>query len=197
MANKDLNKEYNQFIAVDNICEKIVDYLFVNCEDFWKLLYYKTKQPLLENNLTNTQKSEMICKDPSIDGVFATKNILFQMDTGEAIEIAIPQVRLRIGNQIAIDSYRGYALLEVQIIVPNKLLTIMTNDSRIADRAVQITRELTNAINGKVIDGIVATSPFFMNKYAPDGAGRDTGWYRQDNQNKNYSGYFGIFSILL
>ena len=177
-------ENYNTFAPADNICEAIVNHWFDNLPNLWKLLFYTDRQPLYHDDLTPAQKSNMICKDPTIDGATSSKNILFQKDIDDGISIAIPQIRIRTGDQVPINSYQGYIEIEIQIIVPNKLASIITDFSQVSDRAVQINREITKSLNGKALSESGGNSPLFMNKSAPNGAGRNTGWFRIDNVSK-------------
>lgn len=186
---------YNKFFAVRNATEKIIDYLFENNTDLWKLLYYTDRQPLFQANLTNTQKADMICKNPAIENATVTKNILFQTHLDEAISVTIPQLRIQIGNISAIDAYRGGFEIWFQIVVPHNLSLIITDYSAVADRSVAIFNELVTSLNGVIIPDTEMKSPLFMNKTAPNGIGRSTGATR-DVQSKNYAGYWVCFATL-
>ena len=116
---------YNKFNALKNGIEKISDYLVLNSQDLFKLLKYinPTDMPLSMPDLTNSEKAAMICSDAiQMYDINSTtkKNIIYQIDVDEAYWIAEPQLRMEVGNFFARDSYRGYAEINFQIVVPNK-----------------------------------------------------------------------------
>lgn len=189
-------KVYNQFNPILGASRKIVDYLFTKAPNLWKLLYYQDTQPLLQPDLTNTQKASMICKNPAIDSSTATKNILFQLDTEEGMDIAVPQIRIRVGDINPINPYQGWIEVVFRIVVPNKMGLITTEYSDVENRELAIFYELNKALNGSAITNAGFNSPMFMNRSAPDGAGRKTGAFFE-GQNKSYSGYWVSYSVLV
>lgn len=189
---------YNQFLPAENICECIVDFLFnsPNAKNFWKLLYYAERDCLYKPDLTDAQKANMICKDPTIDGATATKNIIFQKDIDDGFTLNIPQVRFYTGDFTPINDYTGAIEILVEIVVPNKLSSgIITDKTQVGDRAYLIGKEIQRNITHDIIPNCGANSLIFMNKSAPSGVGNGNGWWRV-TANKNYSGYFLCFSIL-
>lgn len=189
-------KLYNQFIPIQGASRKIIDYLFENAPNLWKLLYYNDSQPLLHPDLTSTQKASMICKNPNIDGATAEKNILFQLDTEEGISVGVSQLRVRVGDISPINPYQGWVEIIFRIVVPNKIGLIMTDYSDVENREIAIFYELNKALNGVVVTSAGFNSPMFMNRSAPDGAGRKTGAF-MESQNKSYSGYWVSYSVLV
>ena len=65
---------YNNYRLARDLPTIIVNYLFDNSPDFWKLLKY-SQNPLSEPDMTNEEKADMICKSS-----FNTEeyNVLFQ-----------------------------------------------------------------------------------------------------------------------
>lgn len=186
----------NNVEKLDNFTKTIVDYLMTESPNLWKLLYYTDRQPLIQPDLTLTQKANMICKDPNEDGATANKNILFQLDTEEGIEIGICQLRIKVGDIIWINPYQAWAEILFRIVVPNKLGLIVTNYSQVADRSLAILRELTKALRNNVVPNSTVNSPMFMNRSAPEGAGRKTGAFAE-GQNTSYSGYLVSMAVLI
>ena len=192
---------YNKFSPLLNGVRYIADYLVNNSQNLFKLLKYKepTDVPLSEPDLTNAEKAEMICSDAiSMYDINSTtkKNIIFQIDVDEAFWVAEPQVRIEVGNFMAVDSYRGYAEIRFQIVVPNKQRLFTVADNTIADRSVAIALEIIKVLNGATIPFSGFYSNLFLNKSASNGAGRSTGAYRQ-TQNDNHSGYSLTFGVWL
>lgn len=195
------NEIYNKFSALMDGIQKISDYLIANSQDLFKLLKYiePTDIPLSKPDLTNDEKARMICSDAiTMYDVNSTtnKNIIFQIDVDEAFWIAAPQIRIEVGDFMAVDSYRGYANINIQIVVPNKQRVFTNGANTVADRSVAIALELIRVLNGAEIPFSSFYGNLFINKSASNGAGRSTGAYRQ-TQNKGYSGYFLTFSVWL
>lgn len=190
---------YNKFSTLQNGIKFISDYLIQNSQDLFKLLKYiePTDRPLSMPDLSNAEKAAMICSDAvaMYDPNSTTKkNIIYQIDVDEAFWIAEPQVRMEIGDFMATDSYRGYAEINFQIVVPNKQRLFTNEANTLADRSVAIALEIIKVLNGATIPYANFLDNMFINKSAPNGAGRRTGAYRQ-TQNKGYSGYFLTFAV--
>ena len=85
---------YNDYSLVRDLPTIIVNYLFNNSPDFWKLLKY-SQNPLDKTDLTNEEKAKMIAKTS-----FNTEeyNVLFQKYTVDAVVKAKSQVRVFVDN---------------------------------------------------------------------------------------------------
>ena len=136
---------YNNYLLARDLPKLIVDYLFNNSPEFWKLLKY-SKNPFDQVELTNKEKNDMICKSS-----FNTEkyNILFQKFTPDALLEAKSQVRIFIDD---ITSYgRTDALVRVvfQIVVNNhEMILPNTPYSEIDKRDVAIMQSIVMALNG-------------------------------------------------
>lgn len=188
--------EYNKFEAIDSATKTIVDYLVLNNEDIWKLLYYikPNELPLSMPNLTRTQKSKMICTDPYATNENVDKNILFQTVTDEAFSTAIPQIRIEIGDIVPLDRVRAYMYIDFQIVVPNKQDIFTAPYNGVARRSDAIFRELAKTFNGIDVPNSKFYSKMFLDRSS--NAGRKTGAYRQQ-MNQNFTGRWVTFSVLL
>lgn len=188
--------EYNKFEAIDSATKTIVDYLVLNNEDIWKLLYYikPNELPLSMPNLTRTQKSKMICTDPYATNENVDKNILFQTVTDEAFSTAIPQIRIEIGDIVPLDRIRAYMYIDFQIVVPNKQDIFTAPYNGVARRSDAIFRELAKTFNGIDVPNSKFYSKMFLDRSS--NAGRKTGAYRQQ-MNQNFTGRWVTFSVLL
>lgn len=189
---------YNQFEAIDSASRVIVDFLFENNEDLWKLLFYikPNELPLSKPKLTKKQKKEMICTDPYQVNNNVDKSILFQTVSDEAFSTAIPQLRIEVGDIVPINAYQAYANIEFQIIVPNKQDIFTAPYNNVARRSDAIFRELVKTLNGVDIPNSKFYSKMFLDRSAPNGAGRKTGTYRQQ-MNNGYTGRWCTFSVLM
>lgn len=189
---------YNRFEAIDNATKVITDYLVRNNEDLWKLLYYIEPNvlPLSQGNLTNAQKAQMICTDPYAINGGVDKNVLFQTVFDEAFSTAIPQLRFEVGDIIPIDPYRAYINIDFQIIVPVKQDIFTAPYNSVARRSDAIFRELVKTLNGVEIPNSQFHGKMFMDRMAPNGAGRKTGSFRQQ-MNTSFTGRWCTFSVLI
>lgn len=169
---------YNNYELCRKIPKTIVDYLFDNCPDFWKLLRYP-QEPLSKKNLTAKEKKDMICKDPFKTEEF---NVLFQKYTVNAMIKAKSQVRVFIDD---ITSYgRTNALVRIvfQIVVNNNEMIINTPYSPVDKRDVAIMQTLVDALNGVKLEGM--KSQIFINVEQDRYSGA-----QQVSYNNDYSGF--------
>lgn len=145
------NNPYNTYYEARTLPKKIVDYLFENAPDLWKLLYYET-DPDSQKDLTKAQKAKMICKTSS--GETSKYNILFQHYNNEALKDATSQIRIEV---MKIDSAnRTDAMVRVlfQVIVNNKLMIVNTKVSNVDNRSTALMQMLVEALNGTQIEGL-------------------------------------------
>ena len=169
---------YNYLLARD-LPKLIVDYLFNNSPEFWKLLKY-SKNPFDQVELTNKEKNDMICKSS-----FNTEkyNILFQKFTPDASLEAKSQVRIFIDD---ITSYgRTDALVRVvfQIVVNNhEMILPNTPYSEIDKRDVAIMQSIVMALNGVKLEK--TKSQMFINFEVDRFSGA-----KQVSYNSEYSGF--------
>ncbi len=169
---------YNNYELCRKIPKTIVDYLFDNCPDFWKLLRY-SQEPLSKKDLTAKEKKDMICKDPFKTEEF---NVLFQKYTVNAMIKAKSQVRVFIDD---ITSYgRTNALVRIvfQIVVNNNEMIINTPYSPVDKRDVAIMQTLVDALNGVKLEGM--KSQIFINVEQDRYSGA-----QQVSYNNDYSGF--------
>lgn len=169
---------YNNYELCRKIPKTIVDYLFDNCPDFWKLLRY-SQEPLSKKDLTAKEKKDMICKDPFKTEEF---NVLFQKYTVNAMIKAKSQVRVFIDD---ITSYgRTNALVRIvfQIVVNNNEMIINTTYSPVDKRDVAIMQTLVDALNGVKLEGM--KSQIFINVEQDRYSGA-----QQVSYNNDYSGF--------
>lgn len=193
----DCGKEYNKFEAIKVVTKNIVNYLILNNEDLWKLLYYikDNELPLSQENLTTQQKIAMISTNPYDINENTTKNILFQTTAvDETFITAIPQIRIEIGDIIPTDRVRGYIEIIFQIIVPNKQELFTTSYNNVASRSTTIFMELAKSLNGTFIKDSYLKSELFLDRSSS--AGRKTGAINIQ-YNKEYTGRWCTFSVLI
>jgi hypothetical protein len=169
---------YNTYKLARDLPTIIVNYLFENSPDFWKLLKY-SQNPLSEPDLTDKEKASMICKTSFNTEEF---NVLFQKYTVDAMLKAKSQVRVFIDN---ISSYgRTNALVRVifQVIVNNNEMMINTNISKNDKRDVAIMQTIVQTLNGVKLEK--TKSQMFINNQIDRFAGAE-----QVSYNNDYSGF--------
>lgn len=170
---------YNNYLLARDLPKLIVDYLFDNSPEFWKLLKY-SQNPFEQKDLTSKEKDKMICKSS-----FDTEkyNVLFQKFTTDAMLEAKSQVRIYIDD---ITSYgRTNSLVRVifQIIVNNnEMILPNTPYSAIDKRDVAIMQTIVDTLNGVKIDK--TKSQMFINFEVDRFSGA-----KQVSYNSEYSGF--------
>lgn len=146
-----MDNAYNNYLEARTLPKKIVDYLFNNVPNFWKLLYYET-DPDSKPELTNKQKAAMICKTSS--GDTSKFNVLFQHYTNEALKNATSQVRIEIMRVDSLNRTDAQVRVLFQVIVNNKLMIVNTDVSNVDNRSTAIMQCLVEALNGLKLEGL-------------------------------------------
>lgn len=185
-----VEKEYNKFYNIRKVTWEIVNTIIQNNQNILKLLYYTNSTPLNQPDLDIDQIRNMICKDPVQEDT-ATKNILFQTLIDDGVTIAIPQLRIEIGDIIPLEAPRGAVEINFQVVIPNKQKIIVTDESPVDDRGLALFQEIAKTFNGTAIQYL--SSPLYLDRRGNNGG--STGAYRE-KQNKNFSGYWITFMAL-
>lgn len=169
---------YNDYSLTRDLPTIIVNYLFNNTPDLWKLLKYSQK-PLDKKDLSDSEKAKMIGKTSFNTDEY---NVLFQKYTTDAMIKAKSQLRIYIDK---VSSYgRTDALVRVifQIIVNNNEMMIETPKSKNDKRDIAIMQTIVEALNGVKLDK--TKSQIFVNNDIDRFAGAE-----QVSYNNNYSGF--------
>ena len=169
---------YNDYSLTRDLPTIIVNYLFNNTPDLWKLLKYSQK-PLDKKDLSDSEKAKMIGRTSFNTDEY---NVLFQKYTTDAMIKAKSQLRIYIDK---VSSYgRTDALVRVifQIIVNNNEMMIETPKSKNDKRDVAIMQTIVEALNGVKLDK--TKSQIFVNNDIDRFAGAE-----QVSYNNNYSGF--------
>lgn len=175
---------YNDYSLVRNLPKTIIDYLFENSPEFWKLLKYSIN-PLDNADLSNEEKQAMICKSS-----FDTENfnILFQKFTSDAMIKAITQVRIYIDDITSYGRTNALARIYFQIIVNNKEMIINTPYSQVDKRDMAIAQTIVKTLNGAQIPN--TKSQLFINFEVDRFSGA-----REASFNDNYSGFVLVMDV--
>ena len=169
---------YNDYSLTRDLPTIIVNYLFNNTPELWKLLKYSQK-PLDKEDLSNSEKAKMIGRTSFNTDEY---NVLFQKYTTDAMIKAKSQLRIYIDK---VSSYgRTDALVRIifQIIVNNNEMMIETPKSKNDKRDVAIMQTIVEALNGVKLDK--TKSQMFVNNDIDRFAGAE-----QVSYNNNYSGF--------
>ena len=176
---KGFGKEaYNTYILTRDLPTIIVNYLFDNSPDFWKLLKYSEK-PLDQKDLTNKEKSSMIGRTSFNTDEY---NILFQKYTTDAMIKAKSQVRIYIDKVSSMGRTDALVRVIFQVIVNNNEMMIETPISKNDKRDVAIMQTIVETLNGVKLDK--TKSQIFVNNDIDRFAGAE-----QVSYNNNYSGF--------
>lgn len=169
---------YNDYSLIRDLPTIIINYLFENSPDFWKLLKY-SQNPLSKPDLTNEEKSKMIGKSS-----FNTEkyNVLFQKYTTDAVVKAITQVRVFVDNVSSYGRTNALARIIFQVVVNNNEMIINTPMSKNDKRDVAIMQTIVQALNGVKLDK--TKSQMFINNQIDRFAGA-----QQVSYNNDYSGF--------
>lgn len=169
---------YNNYYLIRDLPTIIVNYLFENSPDFWKLLKY-SQNPLSEPDLSNKEKAEMIGQSS-----FNTEeyNVLFQKYTVDAILKSKTQVRIFIDKVSSYGRTNALARVIFQIIVNNNEMMINTPLSANDKRDVAIMQTIVQTLNGIKLDK--TKSQMFINNEIDRFAGAE-----QTSWNTDYSGF--------
>lgn len=169
---------YNDYSLIRDLPTIIINYLFENSPDFWKLLKY-SQNPLSKPDLTNEEKSKMIGKSS-----FDTEkyNVLFQKYTTDAVVKAITQVRVFVDNVSSYGRTNALARIIFQVVVNNNEMIINTPISKNDKRDVAIMQTIVQALNGVKLDK--TKSQMFINNQIDRFAGA-----QQVSYNNDYSGF--------
>lgn len=169
---------YNDYSLTRDLPTIIVNYLFNNSPDFWKLLKY-SQNPLSEPDLTNEEKASMIAKSSFNTDEY---NVLFQKYTTDAIVKAKSQVRVFVDNVNSYGRTNALARIIFQVVVNNNEMIINTPVSRYDKRDVAIMQTIVQSLNGVKLDK--TKSQMFINNDIDRFAGAS-----QVSYNNNYSGF--------
>lgn len=185
LAPDDINKvAYNDYALARNLPKNIIDYLFENSPEFWKLLKYSIN-PLSYADLSVEDKKAMICESS-----FDTENfnVLFQKFTSDAIIQAMSQVRIYIDDITSYGRTNALARIKFQIIVNNKEMIINTPYSQVDKRDIAIAQTIVKSLNGETIPN--TKSQMFINFDIDRLSGA-----REESYNDNFSGFDLVMDV--
>lgn len=173
------NTAYNSMFQARKLPMNIVDYLFDNAENLWKLLFY-SQSTVNKPPVSNSDKSKMIARTASGDS--STCQVFFELFNTDATVQADAQLRLSVLEIKPINRTNTVVTVVIQCIVNNKASVVSTETVPIESKAFAIAQEVIKALNGAKLEGLKGSLWLDM---AQD---RGTG-IRKVGYSDNFSGY--------
>lgn len=152
----------NNFAGFSDLCKNVIQYLLLNNENIWKLLKYNTPDALSKDNLTLSEKRDLIytgTEDSEDYKVFRTPFV------DEAFRKEVSQIRV---YSLTINpNNRSVSTIDIAIdcITHIKLANLIGNGNRLE----LLVEEVLKTLNGQDING-VGTLFFDMSQSTYDGA---------------------------
>lgn len=170
---------YNDYIGVRKLPSDIMDYLFNNCDELWKLLYYKG-DTVGKENVPVSEKRKMIAKSSGDN--LDEYQVLFQFFTSDSSSKANSQLRIQIISAESTNRTNVLCRVGIQCIVNNKNMIVSTDESPIDNRALAMAQAVIQCLNGQRME--TAKTPLNIDKSID----RYSGITKYDFNN-NFSGY--------
>lgn len=170
---------YNDYSGVRKLPSDIMDYLFNNCDELWKLLYYKG-DTVGEPNVPDEKKRDMVAK--SSGGNLDEYQVLFQFFTSDSSSKANSQLRIQIVSAESPNRTDVLCRVGIQCIVNNKNMIVSTDESPLDNRALAMTQAVIQCLNGQRME--TTKTPLNIDKSVD----RYSGITKYDFNN-NFSGY--------
>lgn len=170
---------YNDYIGVRKLPSDIMDYLFNNCDELWKLLYYKG-DTVGKENVPVSEKRKMIAKSSGDN--LDEYQVLFQFFTSDSSSKANSQLRIQIISAESTNRTNVLCRVGIQCIVNNKNMIVSTDKSPIDNRALAMAQAVIQCLNGQRME--TAKTPLNIDKSID----RYSGITKYDFNN-NFSGY--------
>lgn len=175
---------YNDYIGVRKLPSDIMDYLFNNCDELWKLLYYKG-DTVGKPKVSNLDKKKMIAKSSGDN--LDEYQVLFQFYTSDSSSKANSQLRIQVISAESTNRTDVLCRVGIQCIVNNKNMIVSTDESPIDNRALAMAQAVIQCLNGQKME--VSKTPLNIDKSID----RYSGITKYDFNN-NFSGYIVTMS---
>lgn len=170
---------YNNYEAARKLPYTIMNYLFDNCDDLWKLLYYQDGT-LGKPKVSNSIKKKMIAK--TSEGNLDDYQVFFQFYTSDSTSKSNAQLRIQIISAESINRTDVICRIGFQCISDNKTMILSTDTSPVDNRAFAMAQSIIECLNGQQLE--CTKTPLFIDKSED----RYTNVAKQEFNN-NYSGY--------
>ena len=185
--------EYNRFTNIPNFSINIINYLIDNNETIWKLLKYPGNDALNQINLTMDEKTDLIYSGiNNIEDItnYQKKEQDYRIFTkgmsSDAIENKCSQLHIFLGELSPQNRVTGQAIMYIQIISHNAILTL----NNCLNRNEIFLQQIISTLNGATIKGRTQLS---FNK--ENGYSNRAKWYKFAE--KWYEGYQLTMSCMI
>lgn len=170
---------YNDYLGVRKLPANIMNYLFNNCDELWKLLYYNDSV-VGKDNVPNSKKKAMI--ETSSSGNSDNYQVLFQFFTGDSTSEADAQLRIQIISAESENRTDVLCRVGIQCIVENSNMIIATDVTPLDNRSLAMAQAVIKSLNGQKIES--AKTPINIDKSIDRYSG-----IVSYNFNSSFSGY--------
>lgn len=181
------NTAYNNMLQARRLPESIVNQLFDNADNLWKLLYYP-QSTVGEPNVPDNIKADMIASTAT--GDLSNYQVFFELFNTDSTVLADAQLRLAVLEIKPVNRTNIVVTVVVQCIVNNKATVISTDTVAVENKAFAIAQEVVTALNGTELSGLKGALWLDMSQ------DRGTG-IRKVSYSDNFSGYEIIFGAYI
>jgi len=172
-------ESYNDYLGVRKLPSVVMNYLFNNCEELWKLLYY-SGDTIGKENVQNSIKKSMISTGSSSGD--ENYQVMFQFFTKDSTSKANSQLRIQVISAESTNKTNVLCRLGIQCIVENGNMIIATDEARLDNRALAMAQAIIKSLNGQKLEN--AKTPLNIDKSID----RYSGVVKYDF-NSSFSGY--------
>lgn len=148
MSDTDANKEiYNKFYELPNLSYNITSYLMENNELVWKLLKYSDADAWKKNNLTKTEKRDLV-----YDGIKEETScrVFFDLGQDDSWTVQATILRIAIASVKPINHIKAITTIGIEIFTHYKISTM----SNYQVRNVAVAQSLLESLNGQEVGGL-------------------------------------------
>ena len=140
---------YNNYLLARDLPKLIVDYLFNNSPEFWKLLKYVDVDALEKPNLTYEEKIDMIWNGDSVEQKY---NIFLKPLIGSSLDTAEAQTQLRLYRYTISPNTQLEAVIAFEAdFITNEKTCLVYQDGILCERTDLMETMFLDIINGRDI----------------------------------------------
>ena len=205
-ANTIAQQKYNRFVNLDSIEERIINHLIksesIYANRIWKILKYPTSDALLKEDLTQSQKAELVDNDSEEQ---TTKRVFRYPFLEDAFTVQCSLMRIYVDSVIPMNQLKSIVNVGIDLVTHNKINNLY-NDSGdvieypnsynptedeivIKSRKTTFLKNILAELNGANIEGVGELQ-----------FNRDLSFFSQAKlglfNNRDYTGYKVILSCI-
>ena len=197
-------QKYNRFVNLDSIEERIINYLIksdsIYANRIWKILKYSDKNALLQNNLTQREKAELVDDDSEMQ---TEKRVFRYPFIEDAFTVQCSLLRIYIDSIIPINHLNSIVNIGIDLVTHNKINNLyndsgdelenpdiynpMENEIVLKSRKSVFLKNILAELNGKDIEGV---GQLQFNREGSSFSQAKLGLFN----NRDYTGYKVIFA---